>query len=59
MKEAIIQRILDEKVVAIVRGYTEEECLNLAKERDISVVVETKTIAGLKQSAAWLHENWK
>ena len=33
--------------------------LNLAKERDISVVVETKTIAGLKQSAAWLHENWK
>ena len=31
MKEAIIQRILDEKVVAIVRGYTEEECLNLAK----------------------------
>lgn len=33
--------------------------LNLAKERDISVVVETKTIAGLRQSAAWLHENWK
>lgn len=33
--------------------------LNLAKERDTSVVVETKTIAGLKQSAAWLHENWK
>ena len=33
--------------------------LNLARERDISVVVETKTIAGLKQSAAWLHENWK
>ena len=35
------------------------KCLNLAKERDISVVVETKTVAGLKQSAAWLHENWK
>ena len=35
------------------------KCLNLAKEQDISVVVETKTIAGLKQSAAWLHENWK
>ena len=33
--------------------------LNLAKERDISVVVETKTVAGLKQSATWLHENWK
>ena len=33
--------------------------LNLAKERDISVVVETKTIAGLQQSAAWLHKNWK
>ena len=31
MKEKVIQRILDEKVVAIVRGYTEEECLNLAK----------------------------
>ena len=31
MKEQVIQRILDEKVVAIVRGYTEEECLNLAK----------------------------
>ena len=31
MKEAVIQKILDEKVVAIVRGYTEEECLNLAK----------------------------
>ena len=35
------------------------KCLNLAKERDISVVVETKTVAGLKQSAAWLRENWK
>ena len=35
------------------------KCLNLAKEQDISVVVETKTIAGLKQSAAWLHDNWK
>ena len=31
MKEQVIQRILDEKVIAIVRGYTEEECLNLAK----------------------------
>lgn len=31
--------------------------LALAKERDISVVVETKTVAGLKQSAAWLHAN--
>ena len=33
------------------------EYLNLAKERDCTVVVETKTIAGLKQSARWLHEN--
>ena len=31
--------------------------LNLAKERDCSVVVETKTIAGLKESARWLHRN--
>ena len=31
--------------------------LNLAKERDCSVVVETKTIAGLKESARWLKEN--
>ena len=31
MRETVIQRILDEKVIAIVRGYTEEECLNLAK----------------------------
>ena len=31
--------------------------LDLAKERDISVVVETKTIAGLRQSAKWLHAN--
>ena len=31
--------------------------LDLAKERDISVVVETKTIAGLRQSAKWLYEN--
>lgn len=31
MKQAVIQKILDEKVIAIVRGYTEEECLNLAK----------------------------
>ena len=35
------------------------KCLNLAKEQDLSVVVETKTVAGLKQSAAWLHGNWK
>ena len=33
------------------------KCLALAKERDISVVVETKTIAGLHQSAAWLQEH--
>ena len=31
--------------------------LNLARERDCSVVVETKTIAGLKESAAWLKKN--
>ena len=31
MREAVIQKILDEKVVAIVRGFYEEECLNLAK----------------------------
>ena len=31
MREAIIQKILDEKVIAIVRGYYDEECLNLAK----------------------------
>jgi len=31
MKKAVIQKILDEKVVAIVRGYTEQECLDLAK----------------------------
>jgi len=31
--------------------------LDLAKQRDISVVVETKTIAGLRQSAAWLREH--
>lgn len=30
MKNVIIQKILDEKVVAIVRGYTEQECLDLA-----------------------------
>ena len=29
----------------------------LAKEREMSVVVETKTIAGLKESARWLHAN--
>lgn len=31
--------------------------LKLAKERDCSVVVETKTIEGLKESARWLHRN--
>ena len=31
MKEAVIQKILDEKVIAIVRGSSEEECLALAK----------------------------
>ena len=31
MKEAVIQKILDEKVIAIVRGSSEEECLSLAK----------------------------
>ena len=31
--------------------------LNLAKEQDCTVVVETKTVAGLKESARWLHQN--
>ena len=31
MKEAVIQKILDEKVIAIIRGSSEEECLSLAK----------------------------
>lgn len=31
MRDLIIQKILDEKVIAIVRGIYEEECLNLAK----------------------------
>lgn len=31
MREAVIQKILDEKVIAIVRGFYGEECLNLAK----------------------------
>ena len=31
--------------------------LKLAKERDCSAVVETKTIEGLKESARWLHRN--
>ncbi len=31
MKEAIIQKILDEKVIAIIRGSSEEECLALAR----------------------------
>ena len=30
--------------------------LKLARQQDCSVVVETKTIAGLKESAAWLHK---
>lgn len=31
MREQIIQKILEEKVVAIVRGIYDEDCLNLAK----------------------------
>lgn len=31
MRDAIIQKILDDKVIAIVRGIYDEECLNLAK----------------------------
>ena len=31
MREAVIQKILDKKTIAIVRGYTPEEVLNLAK----------------------------
>ena len=31
--------------------------LDLAKMRDCTVVVETKTVAGLKESARWLHKN--
>lgn len=31
MRDFIIQKILDEKVIAIVRGIYDEECLNLAK----------------------------
>ena len=31
MRDAVIQRILDEKIIAIARGYTQEECLGLAK----------------------------
>ena len=31
--------------------------LALAKERDVSVVVETKTVDGLRESARWLHAN--
>lgn len=33
-----------------------EKYLNLARERKLSVVVETKTIDGLRTSAAWLKE---
>ena len=31
--------------------------LNLARQRDCTVVVETKTVAGLQESARWLHDN--
>lgn len=31
MREAVIQKILEKKAIAIVRGYTPEEVLNLAK----------------------------
>ena len=31
MRERVVQRILKEKVIAIARGYTQEECVNLAK----------------------------
>lgn len=31
MRDRVIQKILDEKVIAIVRGIYDEECLNLAK----------------------------
>ena len=34
-----------------------QKYLALAKERDASVVVETKTVAGLRQSATWLRDN--
>ena len=33
-----------------------EKCLNRAREQNCTVVVETKTIAGLRQSARWLQE---
>lgn len=33
--------------------------LALAKERDASVVLETKTIAGLRESVRWLRENYR
>jgi len=33
-----------------------DRCLHLAEKRSCTVVVETKTIAGLKQSAQWLQE---
>ena len=31
MRDAVIQRILEEKVIAIARGYGKEDCLGLAK----------------------------
>lgn len=34
------------------------KCLALAEECQLSVVVETKTVAGLKESARWLHEHY-
>jgi len=31
MRETVIRRILDEKVIAIIRGHYDKECLNIAK----------------------------
>ena len=31
MREAIIQKVIDKKIIAIVRGVYEEDCLNLAR----------------------------
>lgn len=33
--------------------------LNLAKKQNCSVVLETKTIAGLRESVHWLRDHWK
>ena len=35
------------------------EQLRLAESRNARCVLETKTIAALKQSVLWLHENWE